>query len=123
MLDIDVLRTRIREAGNVQRIAREAGVARNTIYGFIDETDPKTPQRDTLLKLEAWLEGSAHHPPEYWRGVYYATEVMAASLAQLLREARESGTPRDHRHHPEAKAVSRSATPAAAPEARARRQK
>lgn len=65
------VRTQIREAvaaGSIRRIAREAKVAPNTIYGFIDPDDPSDPQGETIGKLARWLEGRGE-PEDYWRGV------------------------------------------------------
>lgn len=87
---MEFLRERIREqikAGNLRRIAREAGVAPNTIYKFVRDDEPVTPHKDTLAKLTRWLEKPAP-AAAFWDGVDYAAELMSETIAKLLREKR-----------------------------------
>jgi hypothetical protein len=102
------VRTQIREAvagGNLRRIAREAKVAPNTIYGFINPDAPSDPQGDTIGKLARWLEGRTE-PEDYWRGVSYAAQAMSETLARLLAEMNTSARSKGH---PDAPAVKQAA--------------
>jgi len=63
---IEALRARLRhritvDRFPVRRIAREAGLHPNTLYTF--EGDWK-PTHDTLVRLEAWLNGKPLPPKE-----------------------------------------------------------
>lgn len=113
MFDKEDVRTRIRAAvagGNIRQIAREAKVAPNTIYGFIDEEEPTDPQGGTIGKLARWLDGHTE-PEDYWRGVSYAAQAMAETVARLLAEMNTSA----HRAHPDAPTVKQAAKAAPAP--------
>lgn len=84
-------------------IAGELGVSEPTLSRWI--RSPVPPRGANLSRLVLWAEAlppyaapAAALPPvtvpaDYWRGVYYAAEIMSETLARLLREARQAAEP------------------------------
>ena len=123
---LELVRARQGQGVVLRATADDMGVAESTVSRWL--AGERSPTGDGRVRLLAWADRQGRAPlsadQQYWRGVLYACEAMAETTARLLREAREADErPRDHSHHPEAKAVSRSVKSATAPEARARRQK
>ena len=100
--------------GALKRMTQEdlavaVGVSGATISRWLDK---KSPPSRGLSKLVAWAESLPPTPPplprtpDYERGVSYACEMMADTIARLLREQREAHAAADNSSEPEAAAVS-----------------
>jgi transcriptional regulator with XRE-family HTH domain len=84
-------------------IAGELGVSEPTLSRWIRSSVP--PRGANLSRLVSWAEALPPYvappaalppvnvPADYWRGVYYAAEIMSETIARLLREARQTSEP------------------------------